>query len=255
MNALEIISELRARNVVPRLVDGKLKLSGNTADLSQEFLRELKERRQVLIDFLSERSSEKETPIEKAEERSAYAMTNAQQRIWVLSQFEGGNEAYNIADAFYLKGQVQLEFFEKAFQIAGNRHESLRTYFTEELGEPVQKVKRSLEFQFEFEEHPNIPSQELKELTRKFNLEVFNLAEAPLFKVKMLKVSEDEHIMLFNMHHIIGDGWSLGVLLQEVMDTYRKLCLKEEEEDISALSVQFKDYSEWLSNRISGRVW
>lgn len=251
MDALEIISDLRTRNVVPRLVDGNLKLSGETSKLSQEFLQELRTHKQVLVDFLSERNAEEEAPITKVVPQKSYGMTNAQQRIWVLSQFEGGSEAYNIADAVYLKGKVQLNLFEKASQALVDRHESLRTYFEEENGVPVQKVQDAIPFKIETEVHHNISTTEVKERIKKFNREGFDLSQAPLFRVKMMQISEDEQIMLFNMHHIISDGWSLGVLLQEVMADYRNQCLNKPI-NTTPRSIQFKDYSAWLNERING---
>lgn len=233
------------------MVDGKLKLVGKTTELSSEFLKELKKNKQVLIDFLAERNSEKEEQIVKVEEKDAYAMTNAQQRIWVLSQFEGGNEAYNIGGAFHMKGEVRLNLFEKAFELSINKHESLRTYFVEEGGVPVQKILNNIQFKIDVENKSAISVKDAKEYINKFGVETFDLSQAPLIKVKILLVSDDEKIMLFNMHHIIGDGWSLGILLQEVMSNYRMLCLNESI-DIAPLSIQFKDYSEWLSQRING---
>ena len=251
MNVIKLISELRAYNVIPKLVDGKIKLSGETDKLTPEFLKELKEHKHLLIDFLTERNSEKEIPIEKIEKQSSYPTTNAQQRIWVLSQFEGGSQAYNIADAFYLKGEVQVNLLEKAFQLAVQRHESLRTFFIEGEELPLQKIVDDLEFKIAFENVEGISNTNLKEQVKIFSEGVFNLSTAPLFKVKLLQISKEEYFMLFNMHHIIGDGWSLGVLLQEVMNDYRELCV---EGDVISepLSIQFKDYSSWLQKRLNG---
>lgn len=251
MNALELISKLRAHNVLPKLVNGTLKLSGNTGDLSAEFLSELKENKQLILDFLMEREARNEQIIETIVPQESYPMTNAQQRIWVLSQFEGGNEAYNITDAFFLEGTVNLSLFEKSFQLSIQRHESLRTSFTEENGVPVQKIQETSTFRFETIQLHGANVAQIKERIKQFNTEKFELDKAPLFRVKILTLSDSSYVMLFNMHHIIGDGWSLGVLLQEVMGNYRKLCLNEPI-DSQPLPIQFKDYAAWLTTKIAG---
>jgi amino acid adenylation domain-containing protein len=251
MKAVEIISKLRECGVVPKLVEGSLRLSGKTNELSSEFLAELKEHKHVLIEFLQELKSNAEQEIEIVENKDSYEVTNAQQRIWVLSQFEGGSEAYNISDSFYIQGELNIELFEKSFQLSVEKHESLRTYFVEEKGGLFQKISDNLVFQLDVLEEKSYSIKEIKDQQKKFVTETFVLTEAPLFKVKLIPLADKEFIMMFNMHHIIGDGWSLGILLQEVMANYKSLCLNEEISNTES-KIQFKDYSEWLKKKING---
>jgi amino acid adenylation domain-containing protein len=253
MNVIELIAKLRAHKVQPKLESGVLKLVGNTSGLPKGFLQELRDHKQQLIDFL-EQATVKEELILKVDEQPFYPTTNAQKRIWVLSQFEGGSEAYNISKSFYLKGTVNKDLLEAAFQCAVDRHESLRTRFEVIDGEVVQVVLPELKFELigaDIEAGADV-RKFVEEEEIRFRTLPFDLQTDTLFDVKLLQLSDEEFIMYFRMHHIISDGWSLGVLVQEVMQNYSTLAVKG---DISPspLAVQFKDYSHWLQQKLDGK--
>ena len=252
MKALDIIIELKKYSVLPRLKDRQLSLSGKTNTLPQELLKLVQFNKQEIITFLSEARSEPETSIKPIRQAEYYDLTNTQRQIWALSQFKGGSEAYNIADSFIAKGTIDFPLLEKSFNLSVKRHEILRTYFLNKNGEPFQKIAEDLTIKLELESKPGLSLSDIKDEKKSFYKSSFNLAKLPLFKVKIVSLSSDKHLLLFNMHHIISDGWSLGILLQEVMNNYKSLCLNKIEEK-KTLAFQFKDYAGWLCSKLKGK--
>lgn len=254
MTIFELISELRKSNIQPRLEGENLKLIGEVNSISSELLATVKEMKSELIDFIKN----KETPtVEKViplvEKQDYYPLSNAQKRIWVLSQFEGGNQAYNIAKQFYLKGTVVVEHLEEAFRRSIQKHESLRTTFELINDEPVQVINDEMAFSLEvrdFSRAENLKQKLEKEVLESFNMN-FDFVTGPLLNISLIKINEGEMAMIFVMHHIISDGWSMGVLVQEVMDTYKKICLGQDFTS-EELTIQYKDFSGWLTNRLQG---
>jgi len=255
MSVLELISQLRKEKIYPKLDNGKLKLVGNANGISAELLKTVKENKDLLMDFLMESNavSADAIPIENVKTADHYPLSNAQKRLWVLSQFEGGNSAYVISTPLYLKGEVIVEHLEEAFRMAIQRHESLRTGFEVVEDAPVQIIHDRIDFNIEYVDFSNRTDikQVLKEEDRKADNHVFDLTNPPLIYVKIIKISEDEYAMISIVHHIVSDGWTVGILLQEVMANYKNNCLLVKAKEPS-LTIQYKDFSAWLTNKLKG---
>ena len=255
MNVLELISQLRKENVYPKLDKGKLKLAGNTQGISNELLETVRENKELLIDFLLESNtvSSESMPIEKVAFYNHYPLSNAQKRLWVLSQFEGGSSAYVINTPLYLKGEVIVEHLAEAFRMTIKRHESLRTGFEVLNDTPVQIIHSTVDFDIEYVDYSNQLDIKklLKEEDRKADNYIFDLTNPPLIYVKIVKISKNEHAMFSIIHHIVSDGWTIGVLLQEVMSHYKSNCLNTSAE-LPELNIQYKDFSAWLTSKIEG---
>ncbi|WP_298510762.1 non-ribosomal peptide synthetase [uncultured Kordia sp.] len=176
-----------------------------------------------------------------------YELTASQHRIWILSQLEGGNIAYNMHGAVVLKGKLDIEKLEKAFQQLVYRHEILRTYFTtHENGTIYQAIVPKEEIQFEiaildFEDK----KQELAAYLETAQESPFDLTKAPLLKASLLKQASDVYVFSFVKHHIIGDGWSMELLISEVISNYNQLLLNDQFTP-EELPLQFKDYVAWF---------
>ena len=194
--------------------------------------------------------------IPKAPLASSYPLTPTQQRLWVLSQLEGGNSAYNISSSVMLKGELDIEKFRKAFSILINKHEVLRTIFkTSEEGEVRQFILDGKELNFEIglldyekQSKSAVDSYLITEQGKPFD---FN--QAPLLTASLLKTGKDAYLFSFVIHHIISDGWSLQLLISEVITTYNqllKLNATEEELPTESLPIQFKDYAVWLQSEL-----
>ncbi|WP_026579340.1 bacitracin non-ribosomal peptide synthetase BacC [Bacillus sp. SB47] len=175
-----------------------------------------------------------ESSIKKVEEKEYYRLSSAQKRLYILGQIEGSGLSYNIPFTMKVKGSFDIRRFENALQIVIQRHEALRTSFLMADGEPVQKVEKEVDFSIKSSE---IESLSIQEIIKQF-VRPFDLKKAPLFRTEVVKVDDEEHIILFDMHHIISDGASMGVLTKEICDLYGG-------KELEPLSLQYKDYSEW----------
>jgi amino acid adenylation domain-containing protein len=250
MSMLKILEELKRLNVVPRLEGGQLKLFGDTQNLDEGFIRRIRDSKAELMAFLQSSGEElTASAIHAVAKQDAYPASGAQKRLWLLSQLEGGSAAYNIITSLHAKGRVVKELLEEAFRLSVQRHESLRTVFTLVEGELYQLVLEDFSFKIESRKIASTDikeglAYEIEQCTRRpFDLE----HELPI-RVSLFELAEDEHALVLSLHHIIADGWSVVVLLREVMRNYKALC-KNEPVEIQALTIQYKDYTNWLAQR------
>ena len=187
--------------------------------------------------------------IERAALQSSYPISDAQRRLWVLSQFEEGSVAYNIPGSFKLEGQYALNLFQQQFNSLIERHEILRTVFKEDsTGEIRQWILKQEDIGF------TIGYKDFRKENNKQNLvqsyiqddsyKPFDLEKGPLLRVALLQVADENYVFYFNMHHIISDGWSMEILSKEVL-TYYEAYKKNEEPDLKELRIQYKDYTAW----------
>ncbi|MFC0215901.1 non-ribosomal peptide synthase/polyketide synthase [Paenibacillus chartarius] len=171
------------------------------------------------------------------EARESYELSSAQKRLYILNQIEGAGTSYNMPDSMLLEGPVNPSKVEAAFRALIRRHESLRTSFHMENGEPVQRVHPDTSFQLEVAEGYDADPAQLERLADEF-VRPFDLSRAPLLRVGLVKLAEDRHLFLFDMHHIVSDGVSMSIIVNEFAALYADAELPE-------LSVQYKDFAAW----------
>ncbi|MDB6019201.1 MAG: Glutamate-semialdehyde aminotransferase [Pedosphaera sp.] len=171
-----------------------------------------------------------------------------QRRFWVLDQLERGNPAYNIAVRFRLLGPLVVGTLERAFNEMIRRHEVLRTTFIAQDGQPVQLIAPLMTVQLPVIDLRNLPqpkrNEEAERLTVVDAEKRFNLAVAPLLRVSLLRMEEEDHILLITIHHIISDGWSIGVITTELGAIYEAFA-KGEESPLPELPIQYADFTTW----------
>ena len=148
----------------------------------------------------------------------------AQQRLWLLTQMDGVSEAYNMAMALRLSGELNIQALRSAFDRIVFRHEALRTTFRRVEDVPVQHIAAA-DCGFSLQEHDlSCDSQTalaLAQRTRGEASQPINLEDGPLFRGQLIRMSESEHVLLLTMHLIVSDGWSIGLLLNELSTLYR----------------------------------
>jgi amino acid adenylation domain-containing protein len=246
MSLSEIINILKSNNVTLQLQGEQLKLIGETANLTKEFIAEIKKRKEGLISFLKETNNSLHfEPIQIAPDAVHYSLTGAQKQIWIACQFAGGNAAYTLVNSFYLKG-VNAQRLQQVFGILIQRHESLRTIFKEVEGEPRQFILDEIDFTIEQADFKNVKNKAKKIAEEEAWLQhnSFSLEHGPLFNVRLVELSETEHALLLSMHHIISDGWSVGLLMQELISIYA--ATNKSVTAYPPLTIQYKDYANWL---------
>src|SRR5215469_9714339 len=148
----------------------------------------------------------------------------AQQRLWFLAQMEGVSEAYHIPFGVRLKGVLDCAALRQALDQIVARHEVLRTTFALVNGEPVQRIALEENSWFQLLEHDLYQHEDAKgALDRLIAQEArngFDLEAGPLIRGRLIRLAEDEHALLITMHHIVSDGWSMGVLIKELSTLY-----------------------------------
>ncbi|MCP5051053.1 MAG: non-ribosomal peptide synthetase, partial [bacterium] len=174
------------------------------------------------------------TSIPPVEEKEYYPLSPAQKRLYVLHQMETDSTNYNIPWAVILEGPVDRERLTQTFGQLIRRHESLRTSFAVLTGEPVQKIH-----QIYGETHIEIESPRIEDLIRPFDL-----SRSPLLRVSLVPLAEYKHILAVDMHHIISDGVSMSILVDEFMAFY-----KDNGSQLPRLKLRYKDYTQWQNNR------
>jgi amino acid adenylation domain-containing protein len=180
----------------------------------------------------------------------------AQQRLWFLDQIEPGNTFYNVPMAIRLNGLLDVDVLQRALEEITRRHESLRTRFDIRDGQPVQLITEPEPLTLAFDDTSHLSEQERERHTREMIREEagrpFNLTQGPLLRARLVKQSESEHILLLTMHHIISDGWSIGVLGREVAALYEAFS-HAEPSPLEELPIQYADYAAWQREYLTGQ--
>lgn len=191
-------------------------------------------------------SSDVLSTIKKVEERDYYPLSNAQERLWIMENLSDSNTQYNIVDAYNLFGKLNINLLQKAVNQVIARHEPLRTYIRLVDGQPKQFILNNVNTEIDVIDLSNLKDkyQEARKNIRKDILEPFDLQNAPLLRLKLFKISNSEHILHFNFHHIISDGWSIDIFFTEVFFYYNQEDLNECCE-LNSLSLRYRDYVNW----------
>lgn len=185
------------------------------------------------IDELKQHGS-KQIGLQKATPRDVYPLAHAQKRLWLLQQANPGATAYNLPSAMELTGPLDLNKVKATWQQLVNRHEALRLAFHEVDGVVIQKVSPT----FDFKLTPvNATSDDPNTLVKAF-VQPFDLTKAPLLRVGVVPVAPQNHLLLFDMHHIISDGISLANIAREFVLLYSG-------ETLTPLTYQYTDYTTW----------
>jgi amino acid adenylation domain-containing protein len=175
-------------------------------------------------------------------------LSAAQQRLWFLDQLEPGSPAYNVAGGARLLGALDAAALSRALDEVVRRHEALRTTFAVQGSQPVQVVGQPFHVALPVLDLRGLPAGErTAEVHRRLAadaLRPFDLARGPLLRAALLAVAAGEHVLLVNMHHIVSDGWSMGIFLRELGLLYG--AFKEgKPSPLPELTVQYPDYAQW----------
>jgi amino acid adenylation domain-containing protein len=196
-------------------------------------------------------------PLKPVSRERELPLSFAQQRLWFLYEMEPENSFYNISIAVRLKGSLNVSVLGQTLNEMLRRHESLRTSFATRNGHAVQVIVPELRLALRPEDLTHLsPAEQESEVQRASAAQTnapFDLTEAPLLRVKLLKFADEEHVVLFTMHHIAGDGWSMAVLVREVGALYQAY-LRGESSPLPELEIQYADYAVWQRDWLSGDV-
>jgi amino acid adenylation domain-containing protein len=172
----------------------------------------------------------------------------AQQRLWFLDQLEPGNPAYNIPLAVLLTGELSLEALERSFAEVVRRHAALRTTFGTRAGQPMQVIADPAPLELKILDLTAVPDEVREEWARTLAQEdawhPFDLRCGPLLRLGLLRLAAEEHLLVATLHHVVADGWSVGILLREIGALYPAF-LRGEPSPLPELPLQYTDFARW----------
>ncbi|MGG1220851.1 amino acid adenylation domain-containing protein [Priestia endophytica] len=204
-----------------------------------------------MAEFIDQAETAAYHVVEKAEEKELYPLSSAQKRLYLMQQMDLSSTGYNEFKAGRIKGKLDISRLEWTFKQLIERHESLRTAFVLKDGVPYQKVEKEVPFAVTLFDLSHISAdpasmQEQKKVIQQF-LTSFNLNEAPLMRVGVMKLAEEEYVLMLDMHHIISDGLSQDILVNDFMQLY-------DGSTLAPLTLQYKDFSEWQNEMLASHA-
>src|SRR5580692_1395139 len=184
-------------------------------------------------------------------------LSYAQQRLWFLDQLEPGKATYNIPCAVRLSGVLDVGALQESLQEIVRRHEVLRTSFPMKEGNPVQEIEPEMRIELAVKdlmaEEEGERERVAEELAKEEAQRPFDLSKGGLIRARVLRLEEEEHVLLVTMHHMVSDGWSLGVLVREFSELY-EAHREGRAWQLPELKIQYADYAEWQRGWLKGEV-
>ena len=181
----------------------------------------------------------------------------AQQRLWFLDQLQPLSAFYNIPVAFRLVGTLNVAALQQSLQEIVHRHEALRTNFVTVDGQPTQVIQTQGNWKVSIVDFKYLSTTEqeiaTQQLAQQQAIQPFNLATEPLIRATLIVLSETEHALLVGMHHIVFDGWSVGVFVQELGALYNAYS-QGQPSPLAPLPIQYADFAIWQRNWLQGDV-
>ena len=212
---------------------------------------------QLLLEKKQKQNAAANLVITKRPHNGAVPLSFAQQRLWFLDQWQPGTSLYNLPGGLRLLGQLDQTALEKSLNEILCRHEALRTTFPTINGQPVQRVTGVTPFVLPLIDLANIPTAEREVEVRRMAQEEyeqpFDLEVGPLFRARLLRVNDDEHVLIMTMHHIVSDGWSSGLFAQELSALYKSFATGKPS-PLPELPIQYADFAQWQHEWLQGEV-
>ena len=245
MNATKLLIELLQSGVQLWVEDDELCYRASQAALTPPRLEQLSERKAEIVALLAKQNTKYSSP------------SFSQQRLWLLQQLEPGDTSYNMRQAIRMKGALDAGALRKALGAIAARQEALRTTFAVFDGSPVQVIAPVFDVPLPVEDLSSLTGAEREEAVQRRAQEEkrrpFDLERGPLFRAGLLRLGEEEHVLLSSIHHIVCDGWSMGVFQRELGALYEAFS-GGEPSPLPELPIQYADYALWQRQWLTGRV-
>ncbi|MGG6268953.1 amino acid adenylation domain-containing protein [Leptolyngbya sp. AN03gr2] len=247
----EWVSYLKSLDVQLSIEDTRLRCNAPEGVLTTELRQELIDRKPELIAYLRSQSLQ---PNPK-EQTTTFPLSFAQQRLWFLSQLAEENPFYNVPAAIRLTGTINQDALKRAIDAIVYRHAALRTTFTVVDGQPRQVIypESRVELSIVNLSIAANQGQIIEQLATTEAQRPFDLTLDPLLRMTLLQFDSTNAVLLLTMHHIIADGWSLGVFMRELAHFYRAF-VEEQSPQLPALPIQYTDFACWQRNWLQGEV-
>ncbi|MEG5081816.1 amino acid adenylation domain-containing protein [Microcoleus sp. AT8-B4] len=257
---VEFLSYLRSLDINIFVEGSRLRCNAPEGIITPKLRAEISHKKAEIISFLkaaNRTSSFTPTPIVPMGRDGNLPLSFAQQRLWFLDQLVPNNPFYNVPAALRLTGSLNFSALQKTFNEIVRRHEALRTNLAVVSGQPVQKIAAAFHLPINVVDLRNLPKEsrqnEANRLTAQEAQRSFNLSNDLLLRVTLLQLDDAEYLLMLNMHHIVSDGWSIGVLIQELGALYTAFA-SEKPSPLPDLSIQYADFAKWQREWLQGEV-
>ena len=235
----KLLNKLTKLGIILKPNNGNLDIFDPEEALTEDIINEIKENKLRLLSLFSEVQADIKYPdITVADERPFYPLSSNQKRIYIDHQINLGSIKYNMPQAFVLRGKISGINFEDVFNSLIERHESFRSSFHLEEDEIVQKIHKNIKIKIEYQSVTGVENDEAVQLIQPFDISV-----PPILRVCILSKSETEHILFMDMHHIIADGISFGIVNNEISRILTG-------GDLPPVRIQYKDFCVWQQQQL-----
>ncbi|MEG4941779.1 amino acid adenylation domain-containing protein [Microcoleus sp. F4-D5] len=257
---VEFLSYLRSLDINIFVEGSRLRCNAPEGIITPELRAEISQKKPEIVSFLkaaNRTSSFTPAPIVPMGRDGNLPLSFAQQRLWFLDQLVPNNPFYNVPAALRLTGSLNFAALQQTFNEIVRRHEALRTTLAVVSGQPVQRISAAFHLPINVVDLRNLPKEsrqtEANLLTAQEAQRSFNLSNDLLLRVTLLQLDDAEYLLMLNMHHIVSDGWSIGVLIQELGALYTAFA-SEKPSPLPALSIQYADFAKWQREWLQGEV-
>ncbi|MEG4417594.1 amino acid adenylation domain-containing protein [Microcoleus sp. LAD1_D5] len=257
---VEFLSYLRSLDINIFIEGSRLRCNAPEGIITPELRAEISQKKTEIVSFLkaaNRTSSFTSTPIVPMGRDGNLPLSFAQQRLWFLDQLVPNNPFYNVPAALRLTGSLNFSALQQTFNEIVRRHEALRTTLAVVSGQAVQRIAAAFHLPINVVDLRNLPQEsrqtEANRLTTEEAQRSFNLSNDLLLRVTLLQLDDAEYLLMLNMHHIVSDGWSIGVLIQELDALYTAFA-SEKPSPLPALSIQYADFAKWQREWLQGEV-
>jgi len=256
MTVVELLALLNKQGITLSADGGDLRISAPKGSLTDELRDQLVKNKAELISVLAASADTGGTDatipsIERSGDRSGLPLSFAQERLWFLDQLDPGSSLYNIPSAVKLSGKLDTPALQQALDKVIARHESLNARFQTEDREPLIALERAPNHPIQHHDVRNQDQQSREATLVGLCNEPFDLANGPLLQAHLLRSGDDEYILLLVVHHIVSDGWSLGILMRELAALYGEQTGAADAQ-LAELPIQYADFAAWQRDELSG---
>ena len=266
MKTVEFLSYLRGLDIQVFVEGERLRCNAPEGTLTPELRAEIQERKAEIISFLiaaNRTTNNTSRPLVPISRDGTLPLSFAQQRLWFLDQLVPNNAFYNTPAALRLTGSLNLAALEETFNEIVRRHEALRTTFVTVEGQPVQAIASTLTIPLPVIDLRELSKAEREKEARRLTTQEaqrpFDLSKHPLLRVTLLRLDDAEYVLLLILHHIVSDGWSMGVLIREIAALYTAFASCKDAQlhlstPLSPLPIQYADFAHWQREWLQGEV-
>jgi amino acid adenylation domain-containing protein len=252
---IKFLSRLQENNIVVLESNNNLQIIDKNDSITEEILLDLSNNKAQILRILKQNIAD-EINIKPIERGIDLPLSFAQERLWFIDQY-AHNDSYNMSRAVKLIGKLEISVLENTFSEIIRRHEVLRTNFVT-INETVsQLIHKKSKFELRTVDQSSLPkeeaNQQINDLVEIESQIPFDLANDSLIRLVLYKLSDEEHILFLNKHHIISDGWSFSVFLKEISILYKAFS-ENKPSPLPELEIQYADYAVWQRENIEGEV-